>query len=357
MTIDQTPPRPQHPRPIAAIATGAIVEVGHWPAYQLAGFPIWGAYDLDPDRASVLAQRFGVPNVFASISELVAAAPQDAVFDVAVPPNALLGVLEQLPDDAGVLVQKPLGEGLGQAMAIEAVARRKRLVLATNFQLRYAPYCLAAKSLIDQGAIGKLHEIEVHVNVHMPWELWSFLESAPRMEIVYHSIHYLDLIRSFMGEPNRVLASTIRHPHSPKMHSSRTAVILDYGPWARATVYTHHGHVWGKRHQDASIRLEGDRGCIKLQLGLIMNYPSGEPDYLEYISEGMADWQAVQLQGSWFPHGFIGTMGSLMAHLEDPTLPLPTGLQDSLQTMRLVEACYESSGADESPASAINPGP
>lgn len=343
MRVDQSPPVPRNPRPIAAIATGAIVEVGHWPAYRLAGFPVWGAYDLDFERASALCRQFGVANVFRSVADLVAAAPQDAVYDVAVPANALLDVLGQLPDGAAVLVQKPLGEGLAQACGIEALAKQKGLTLATNFQLRFAPYCLAAKSLIEQGAIGTLHEIEVHVNVHMPWELWSFLEKAPRMEIVYHSIHYLDLIRSLMGEPKRVLASTIKHPLSPKMHSSRTAAILDYGPWARATVYTHHGHVYGKRHQDASIRLEGDRGCIKLQLGLIMNYPSGEPDYLEYISAGMEDWQAVPLQGSWFPHGFIGTMGSLMAHLEDPSLPLPTSLEDSLRTMELVEECYRSS--------------
>ena len=277
------------------------------------------------------------------MDEAIADAPQDAVFDIAVPANANLDILGQIPDGAAVLVQKPLGENLEQAKAIQKLAQSKRLTLATNFQLRFAPYCLAAKSLIDQGAIGKLHEIEVHVNVHMPWELWDFLEKAPRMEIVYHCIHYLDLIRSFMGEPARVMAQTIKHPFSPKMHSSRTAAILDFGDWARATVFTNHGHTYGRRHQDASVRLEGDEGCIKFQMGLIMNYPEGEPDWLEYIGKGMSDWERVPLKGSWFPHAFIGTMGSLQAHLEDSSIGLPTGLDDAVKTMELVERCYASS--------------
>lgn len=344
-SIQASPPRPEKPRPIVAIGTGSIVKVGHWPAYRMAGFPIFGAYDPRQDVAQALAQEFEVKNVFKTLQEAIRNAPEDAVFDVAVPASAILEVLDEIPSGRAVLLQKPMGENLSQALQIREKALAKNLKTAVNFQLRYAPYCLAARSLIEQGAIGNLHEIEVHVNVHMPWELWDFLEKAPRMEIVYHSIHYLDLIRSFMGEPQGVMAKTIKHPFSPKMHSSRTSAILDYGDWARANVYTNHGHVYGKRHQDASVRLEGDKGCIKFQMGLIMNYPDGEPDWLEYVSEGMPDWRRVELKGSWFPDAFIGTMGSLMRHLDDPAEALPTGLEDALKTMELVERCYLSSEA------------
>ncbi len=343
MTINQSPPMPLVPRPIIAIGTGSIVEVGHWPAYRIAGFPIHGAYDKNLTRAREMAKKFGVERTYSTLEEAIADSPPGGVFDLAVPAGENLAILEQLPENGAVLVQKPLGENLAQAKAIEKLVLAKNLRLATNFQLRFAPYCLAARSLIEQGVIGSLHEIEIHVNVHMPWELWSFLESAPRMEIVYHSIHYFDLIRSFMGEPQGVMAKTIKHSFSPKMHSSRTAAILDYGDWARATVYTNHGHIYGKRHQDASIRLEGDKGCIKIQMGLIMNYPEGEADYLEFIGVRMTEWKSVDLQGSWFPHGFIGSMGSLQASLENSELVLPTSLEDSLKTMALVEACYESS--------------
>lgn len=344
-TLNQAAPVPQNPRPIVAIGTGAIVRHAHWPAYNMAGFPVHSAFDTNPEAARALAEEFGVRHVCATLEESVKTAPADAVFDVSVPAIAIIPVLEALPDGAAVLVQKPLGENLEQALAIQELARRKGLFLACNFQLRFAPYALAVRDLVDRGVLGKILEIDVKVNVRTPWELWDFLEKAPRMEFVYHSIHYLDLIRSFLGEPQRVLASTIKHPASPKLHSSRSAAILDYGEWQRATLVTNHGHRWGTRHQQSEMRFEGEKGCAVFQMGLNMNYPEGEPDYLEFIGEGMETWQRVPLAGSWFPHAFVGTMGSLMKGLEDPAYVVPTRLDDAVETMRLVEQAYECSDA------------
>ena len=54
-------------------------------------------------------------------------------------------------------------------------------------------------------------------------------------------------------------------------------------------------------------------------------------------------WETVPLEGNWFPDAFIGTMASLMRHLDDPAVTLPTCVEDAYRTMALVEACYESS--------------
>ncbi len=53
--------------------------------------------------------------------------------------------------------------------------------------------------MIGKGTIGELCDIEVNINVYTPWDLWDFLFEASRVEILYHSIHYIDLIRSFLG--------------------------------------------------------------------------------------------------------------------------------------------------------------
>ena len=49
------------------------------------------------------------------------------------------------------------------------------------------------------------------------------------MEILYHSIHSLDLIRAFPGEPYGVHALTLKHPKAPKLASTRSTLLLDYG--------------------------------------------------------------------------------------------------------------------------------
>jgi len=75
------------------------------------------------------------------------------------------------------------------------------MIAAINFQLRYAPFIIAAKQIMEQEGFGEICDIEVHVNVHTPWNIWTFMHGMPRLEILYHSIHYIDLIRSILGNP------------------------------------------------------------------------------------------------------------------------------------------------------------
>jgi predicted dehydrogenase len=245
-----------------------------------------------------------------------------------------------------VLIQKPLGENLEQAAAIRAVCRQKQLTAAVNFQLRFAPLALAARSLIEQGLIGDLHEIEFRVTVYTPWQLWTFLEGLARVEILYHSIHYLDLIRAFLGEPCGVQALTLKHPKAPKLAATRSTLLLNYGDTVRAQVSTNHGHEYGSRHQESFVKWEGTQGAIKATLGVLLNYPRGEADRLEYCllaPEAEPQWLNLPLEGNWFPDAFIGSMSSLMCFLEGSSSELPTSVEDAYKTMALVEACYRSS--------------
>jgi len=348
------PEMPEQPRPIVVIGCGGIVRDSHLPAYKLAGFEVAGITDIDPARAAALAADFQLRAVD-SVSALskLAEAP---VYDVAVPANTIPQVLGQIPDGSAVLIQKPLGEDLAQAKAIVALCKRKGLTAAVNFQLRWAPYVLAARHLIDAGEIGQLHDMEVRVTVYMPWHLWTFLEKAPRVEIVYHSVHYVDLIRSFLGEPSRVHALTVKHPDTLKLHSTRTTIALDYGQTVRANITTNHGHKFGLDEQESYVKWEGTRGAIKATLGLLMNYPKGEPDALRACALDEAGnpsgWRDVPFEGSWYPHAFVGSMASLMRYVEGSSDRLPTRVDDALRTMAVVEACYADSarGGTEVPA-------
>lgn len=353
----QRPDLPRAPRPIVVLGAGGIVHDAHLPAYRLAGFPVAGLYDRVEERARKLAAEFGVPRVYATLAEAVAAAPADAVFDVAVPAAAQPELLAALPDGAAVLVQKPLGEDLAQARALLDLCRRKRLRAATNFQLRYAPSIIAARDLLAAGVIGELHDLEVRVTVYMPWQLWTFLEGLPRVEILYHSVHYVDLIRSFLGEPRGVYCKTLRHPLTQKLASTRTTMALDYGDLLRATITTNHGHVFGPRHQESYVKWEGTRGAIKARLGLLLDYPKGEPDTLEVCTldrDGRpGPWEAIPIEGSWYPHAFIGTMASVMRCAAGETDTIPTAVEDAARTMAVVEAAYASSAAGATPIPGI----
>jgi predicted dehydrogenase len=312
----------------------------------MAGFSTASIFDLDADRASALARDFGIPRVSRTLREAVENAPSNAVFDVAVPARSIPDILRDLPDGAAVLIQKPLGENLGEARAIRDLCRLKRLHAAVNFQLRYAPGVLAARDLIARGLIGDVHDVEVRVTCQTPWNLWDFLAGIPRMEILYHSIHYVDLVRSFFGDPTGAWANTVKHPKMPELASTRTTIALDYGPMRRANITANHGHEFGPLHQESYLKIEGLRGAIQVRLGVNLDYPRGLPDIFEYclLRDGPGpQWDSVPLEGGWFPRAFIGPMADLMRWANGETGDLPTGVDDAFRTMAVVEACYESS--------------
>jgi predicted dehydrogenase len=348
--LQQTWPRPLRPRPIVILGAGDIVRDAHLPAYAKADFPVAGVYDLDPKVAGKRAKDFHLPRVFKNIAEAVAV--PDAVFDIATPPRAHAEVLEHLPDGAVVIIQKPMGNTLEAARDIRDLCRRKRLKAAVNFQLRFSTFMLAIQDFVRRGELGEIVDVEVHLNLQTPWDVFPFLLTEPRVEILLHSIHYLDLIRLFLGNPRRVYARTVKHPKFPRLANTRSSIILDYGDTVRCCLSLNHCHAFGTRHIDASFRIEGTEGCALAMLGLLMDYPRGRPDRLEVFGRSLPEWMDVPLAGGWFPDGFIGTMSNLQrfAAGEDPALVSP--VEDAFQTMLLVEACYR---ADAEGGISFNP--
>ncbi|MEO8541311.1 MAG: Gfo/Idh/MocA family oxidoreductase, partial [bacterium] len=169
--LPQSWPLPANPRPIVIVGAGSIVRDAHLPVYRRLGFPVAGIFDVDEAAAQSLAAQFGVHRVFSSLGE--AAAEEGAVFDLAVPPQAIHGIVSHLPKGAGVLIQKPLGVDRKDAVRIVRACQERELVAASNFQLRFSPDMLALTAAINRGDLGTVLDVEVRVVVHTPWEYWA----------------------------------------------------------------------------------------------------------------------------------------------------------------------------------------
>jgi len=338
---------PENPLPIVIIGAGGIVKDAHIPAYNLVNFPILGIYNRSKEKAQALKDEFDtIEKVYDSLEDLINdAAKHKAVYDIATPASIICDILEQIPDGSPVLIQKPMGETIEEAKRILDICTRKKLVAGINFQLRYAPYIIAARDLINKDLIGELFDMEVMVCVYTPWHLWDFLYDLPRMEILYHSVHYLDMIRTFLGNPKKVYASTIKHPKMMDLASTKTTMILDYNEYTQARVITNHGHEYGLEKQQSYVKFEGTKGAIMIKIGLSLDYPRGIPDKFEYIllGEEPKQWKEIEIDGSWFPEAFIGTMAGVQNHYLNNTIPLLHSVSDCYDTMKVVEAAYISS--------------
>lgn len=335
------------PLPIVLIGAGGIVQNAHLPAYRKGGLPVAAVVDRHPERARALAAEWGIGIHGATLADVLPQLRGPVIFDTAVPAAAVLEVLSTIPAGATVLIQKPLGGTLGEAEAIVTLCRERELRAAVNFQLRWAPNMVAARAITDAGALGTLHDIEVQVSTHTPWELWSFLKTAPRLEIVYHSIHYLDLVRSWLGNPQRVYARTVRNPRTPDLAATKSVIVMDYGEWKRVFIATNHGmDMPYPELQHSYVQWEGTAGVMRARMGVNLDYPKGRGDTLEfYPHEPHAKFAAgVQpIAGEWFPDAFLGSMLSVERFALGEAATMPTSVEDALDTMRVVEAAYLSS--------------
>ena len=343
-------PRPSAPKPIVVIGAGSIVRDAHLPIYKRLGFPVAGIFDVNPEASRDKARAFAIGRVFESLDE--AAATNDAIFDIAIPPENIAGVVERLPPGAAVLIQKPMGRDLADARRILALCRERRLIAAMNFQLRFAPNMLALHDALVRGILGEPLDLEVRLNLHTPWNYWAFLKGVPRLEVLLHSIHYLDLIRAILGEPRGVYCRGVRHPAMPDYPDVRTSIILDYGDFIRCSLTMNHTHTFGPRFAMSQLKIEGTLGAAIAKMGVNLNYPEGEPDTLE-MAHTDSEWSAVPLRGSWFLEAFEGPMSNLQRFVAGEDPKLVSSVEDAIHTMAVVEACYESSVSGATPIQSI----
>jgi predicted dehydrogenase len=333
---------PSRPWPIIIVGAGAIVRTAHLPAYQRLRLPVAGLFDVRLDTATSLARQFGVPIVHRTLTEACKAGDGGGVvFDVAVPGDQVLGVLRCLPEGAAVLIQKPMGEHLEMAREIREMCRERQLVAAMNFQLRFSPNMLALRDLLGRGGLGEIVDIEVRLQVRQPWETWAFMRGLPRLEVLYHSIHYLDAIRLLAGEPKGVYCRAVGHPSLTEYADPRSTIILDYGNHIRCSLTLNHTHVFGDKHRMSMLKLEGTGGAALLTMGVNLDYPTGLPDALEVAQGGT--WESIPLRGSWFTEAFEGPISNLQRFVSGEDAALVSPVDDAIRTMAVVEACYASS--------------
>ncbi len=261
----------------------------------------------------------------------VEGAPANVVYDVAVPASATLDILLALPPggraDPEADGRRPGGEHGRSAIFVA----HSGFIAAINFQLRFAPYVLAARSLIEQQASSaQIHDMEVRVNVETPWHLWSFSRRhpAPRNPVSQHPLRRPVALR-FWAIPSGVYAKTVRYPGLDRLAATRTTMALDYGDFLRATITTNHHHVWGARSSGKLCEVGRHDGRDQGDARLVDRLSARHPRCVRIRDPGgrqPGPWRAIPVEGSWFPDAFIGTMSSLQRYpkARTPRYPPPS---------------------------------
>ena len=337
---------PEHRRPVAIVGAGAIVDVAHLPAYTGLGLEVAGIYDLDGARAAEVAGRHGVKVVYSSLDELLAD-PRAEVVDIAVVPHAQPAIARAaLAAGKHLLCQKPFAPDLATAHELIDLAASGGTRIAVNQQLRFDEGIAAARAMVRAGWIGSPTAMSFTVNISTDWSAWDWLVTSPRLEIMYHSIHYLDSVRSILGDPVRVFATGSRTPGQLAAGETRTINTLIFDGDVRAVLHVTHEN--RTADAEALFRIDGNQGSVKGTLGLLYNYPHGRPDTLEVYSSALPTdgWLPYPVTTRWIPDAFGGPMASLLRSISTGEQPA-TAAADNIRTLALVHALYESMDSGE----------
>ena len=338
---------PEQRRGIAIVGAGAIVDNAHLPAYRAAELDVVGLLDLDADRAKDAATRHGIERVYRSLDELL---DDDAVevVDVAVVAAAQPAIVRAAVE-AGrhLLCQKPFAPDLATARELVELADAAGVRMAVNQQMRFEEGIAVVRAIAEQGWIGELTAMTFHVDIATDFSTWDWLVESERLEVSYHSIHYLDAIRSILGDPRSVFCAGGRRPGQVPRGETRTMTTLVFDGGVSAGLHVNHENITGDVH--AHYRLDGSEGSVRGTLGLLYDYPRGRPDTVEMMSRVLPTdgWLPYPVTRRWIPDAFVGPMSALLRWIATGEAA-PTSARDNLGTLALVDALYASQATGRS---------
>jgi predicted dehydrogenase len=310
----------------AGIAPQALIK----PARQVPEVTVAAVAARDRQRAQRFADRYGIPRVYGSYADLVAADDLDAVY---VPlPNGLHGAWTVRAVEAGkhVLCEKPFTANADEARAVaDAVAGSGRVVMEA-FHYRYHPLTARVRELIEDGTIGTVRHVEAHLCFPLPrfsdirYNLG--LAGGATMDAGCYVLHAL---RTFgPGEPTvRSARATLHRPEVDRAMDIRVA----YPDGATGRAVT---SMWSARLLDVSLRVTGDAGAIR-----VLNFVVPQM-YHRLVVRTAAGRRVERVRGD-------ATYTYQLRAFHDAVrngAPVPTGAADAVTTMALIDAAYRAAG-------------
>ena len=206
-------------KPVTVMIIGAGGR-GRTYAQYAAKFPnsmkIVGVADLNPHRRNEMAKKHNIPaeNQFAHFNDALSKAKLADAVVIATPDNLHYEpCMKALALGYDVLLEKPVAPTEKECRDIMKQAHKYNRIVAVCHVLRYAPYFVALKQVLDSGAIGDL----VSIQHFEPVRYYHFAHSYVRGNwpnsktttpvILAKSCHDLDILRWLIGKPCQSIAA------------------------------------------------------------------------------------------------------------------------------------------------------
>lgn len=216
---------------IGIIGTGGISN-SHVRGYQANAHlgKIVAVADIDRARAEDAARRWGVETFTSDYREILDRKDIDVVSVCTFNQAHRQPTVDALAAEKHVLCEKPMAATLADAIAMKEAAQASKRILMIAIHSRYSPQTIAAKKIVDSGALGRVYYGET-ISTRRRWigsGSFARTETAGGGTVVDIGVYSLDTALHLLGHPE------------PKRVSGTTCMAITKDPSAQ--VYG--GHEW-----------------------------------------------------------------------------------------------------------------
>lgn len=314
------------------------------PAADLDDVHVVAIAARDAERARAQAEEFGVERVEASYAGVLAADDIDAIYNPLPISLHHEWTIAALRAGKHVLCEKPLGSNAAEAAEIVAVGAETGRHMIEAFHWRYHPLAARIRSLLDDGAVGDVRRIDAGFSVPIPAEddvrqSWE-LSGGALMDLGCYPVQWA---RFAAGTEGVVTACSMAEGR-PKVDID-TEITVEFAarePGGQPIA----GHLVTSMRPDveraAWLTVEGTTGTMEVTNPLaphmgnrlvVTPHGTGSDAASPSIDEEVAGRSTYHHQMEAFRDLVFGRTG-----------PLPTGGDDSVATMQLIDDAYRAAG-------------
>jgi predicted dehydrogenase len=311
----------------ARIAPRAMVK----PAAEEPEAEVTAVAARDLERARRFAAKHKISTAYGSYAQLLADPSIDAIY-IAVP-NGLHGRWTKAALEAGkhVLCEKPFAANAEEAAGVAEAALRSGRVVMEAFHYRYHALTRRMLEIINSGELGDITTMDAWICFPLvPANdiRWDYrLAGGALMDAGCYTIHVL---RTLAGAEPEVLAATAKTRRPAVDRLLKAELAFPGGCTGSITASMLSSQVLG-----AGARVNGTRGTMKVlnpyvpQLGHRLVVRSDTRRAVEHVPRHPSTY-ASQLQA---------LAGAILRGE-----PVPTGPDDAVANMTVIDACYAAAG-------------
>lgn len=179
---------------------------------NIDGVEVVALADQDQLKARGMAERYGIPRIFADLEPMLDEMKLDLV-DLVTPPETHRPLIRSaIERRMPVICQKHFCTTFSEAVEVTELAEAAGVPLVVHENFRWQPWYRETRRLIDAGRLGVLHDVAFRLRPgdgqgpDAYLDRQRYFRRMPRFLVYETAIHWIDTFRFLMGDVTSVYA-------------------------------------------------------------------------------------------------------------------------------------------------------